>query len=50
MSSQNKKSQALSMGEIVNQSPLLLIGLCGGLGSSTGELVTFGFDNVKTRM
>ncbi|KRX00255.1 Mitochondrial carrier domain [Pseudocohnilembus persalinus] len=45
---QNKKS--LSMPEIISISPTWLLGILGGLGSSSGEIVTFAFDNMKTRM
>lgn len=40
----------LDMNEVIRKSYIGMIGICGGLGSATAELLTFGFDNVKTKM
>lgn len=46
----NKEGAKLDMNEIIKKSKIGLIGICGGFGSATAEFLTFGFDNIKTKM
>lgn len=48
MSKEGDKNHSLN--EYVKRSPLPLLGALGGLAACTAECMTFGFDNIKTRM
>ena len=45
-----EKRKSINMPLLVDKSPLLLLGVLGGMASSTAELITFPLDNIKTRM
>lgn len=48
MTEQKKSIRPIS--EYIAVSPIPLLGILGGLSASTAETLTFGFDNIKTRM
>lgn len=50
MSTKDSIKPKLDMSDIIKKSYIGMIGICGGFGSATAELLTFGFDNVKTKM